>query len=182
MCLNLHTDIAYKALLKKARSTSGIRRTKNGKFLIGYKSLTASTQSERPRKGDCGILRSRILSYAWGTFRVEKTTSTKSKKCLGYELLRLVLSLTPQAKTLQKSSRESVELTEKEIQTNSVNEGFHFWTNKREAMKRTSVIVECHIPVESFVAQGIFGARSFVSTTAKIHKIIKMPTRTVRSS
>ena len=182
MCLNLHTDIAGKTLLKKSRSTSGIRRTKDGKFLIGYKSLAVSTQNERPRRGDFFILRSRILNYAWGSVRVLKTTSKKSKKFPEYELLSLVLSLAPESKTLQKSSRENVELTDNEINTNSVNEGFHFWTSKKAALKRTSVIVECHIPIESFVAQGIFTTRSFVSTTAKIHKIIKMPTRTVRSS
>ena len=134
--------------------TRGIRRTKDKKFLIGYKALDPLPGS--PSKEYPFGLVSVHQGYLWGNARRENGTFV----------------IDPESKELQFSGRKSVVLDSSEIKYSQVYEGFHFWTHKEEAEARAGVVVECHIPIESFVAKGDFCGKSFVATHAKLHKVV----------
>lgn len=164
MCLALHA-------LNKSLSTSGIRKTPDGKCLIGYKMLVA-----KPVKWiDYGVqevtLESCYRSHIWGNaiFHHSHADANRSKKPY--------YSLTQTAKILHQSSRESTVLTQPEMDTGDVDNGFHLWTNKSSALKEakvyTLVVVECHVPIHAFVAKGDYdGDHCFVATKLKIKRIV----------
>lgn len=147
MCLDLHNN---------PTSTKGIET--KGNFFVGYKALVISP---------------------WGTDAWEVTSMNYS--CFSWGLLnkkRSKFTLSKDAKQLKESSRETTSLSHVE-ELYGVNFGFHFYVKEKDAIKdnpNDSLIVECLIPKDCFVAQGTFLYKSFVSTKTKINRIVKLPT------
>lgn len=155
MCLKLGKATKY-----SWTTSRGIRKTKDGKFLVGYKVLRVDNNAT---KGSFVSFDSPYKVFQWKLY-------PESKDNLVVE-----------------SNRENTTLSGTEINEGVIYLGFHFFTSIKGAKKEQEflrgistsedgdiTIVECHIPIESFVAQGGFiNSKSFVSTQAKLVRIVK---------
>ena len=127
------------------KSMQGIKATKDGKFLLGYKTV---------QKGDqTGKLYSRYRGYLWGRIDRNGELDEASQK-------------------LKYSSRETSALTKTETKRGLIDPGFHFFVHPQAAVADcymdAGMVLTLHVPKDSFIAQGEWDMRkSFVATKAK---------------
>ena len=151
MCLNI--DDSHK-------NTSHIKKTKDGKFLVGYKLLSLST---------CGTCTEQVVRVSssiqdenkWWEKPVAQSEEITSQNIRKYVTV-------PKNQSFQ-SSRTTTTLTQDEMTNREVHKGFHFYIYAPLDFRATMICVKFHIPIESFVASN---QHEFVATTAIPVKIL----------